>query len=219
MEWHIGLAGSPVGYGEAKHHTGIWERWDGKLELAEQKRNGLAPLIRVHQMMLARKLCVYQWHCDSPVWSWDLKDLFTHLCPLCRCVIAACFPCFCFVSLPTSPVGTESPMPTTPSPRPMALPRLPNTLDPPAFPASLSRSASDLSARPESADRAAGPLHWPLRDISLLQCVLVSVACLSGLSVEAHLERTRRLDSRADRPDLTKNHEPTFLRPSIIHTR
>lgn len=63
----IGQAGSLDGYGEAsQHHADIWEHWDGELDLAERKRNGQAPVFRVH-MTAVRTLCFYdELRCDSP---------------------------------------------------------------------------------------------------------------------------------------------------------
>jgi hypothetical protein len=95
VERHLGQTGSPGYYGEIKQRrAGIGEHWDGEFGLAEQKRNGQVPCVVL--TIIVRNLCVYEWHCDSPAWSWVLKGSLFHFCSLPMIHVFHAFPSVLF---------------------------------------------------------------------------------------------------------------------------
>lgn len=74
VEWHLEQAGSHEEYDEAKQrHVDVRQQWNGAFGLVEQKRNGQVPCEVL--MIIVRNLCIFEWHCDSPVWELGLLFL------------------------------------------------------------------------------------------------------------------------------------------------
>ena len=78
MEWHIGQAGSPGAHGKVKQrHADIREHWDGKIDLAEQKRNG--QVLRGARMIFVRKLAFTNGTVIPPGLELGFQGIFTPL--------------------------------------------------------------------------------------------------------------------------------------------